>query len=250
MQLKLQRSQRAGGVLGGTVLFCLDARADYSPAESANISKYKLGGEIVYNSQAAKRHLENMGRHLDRVESDSLKDKASGLVRGVASLALAKLNLNISIASLGRGHHIECKDLPELLDAEKTLMDACRNLKQFLDAAATFNGSIILVDFDDGEKVHVSPGALELAALPASTPGDATQKAVAPETSPFASPEQSLQNTWSGMRAAYVRNPKPFYIGASVAAGLAILFLYGVGFWSLLFAGVLVGGVIVWTRRS
>ena len=78
MQLKLQRSQRTGGVLGNTVIFCLDARADYNPTETANISKYKLGGEIVYNSQAAKRHLENMGKHLDRIESESMKDKAAG----------------------------------------------------------------------------------------------------------------------------------------------------------------------------
>jgi len=167
MQLKFQRSQRVGGVLGKTVIFCLDVRAEYSPTEAANIAKYKLGGEVVYNSQAAKRHLENMNRHLSRVDNDSAWEKGAGLARGVASLALATMNLNISIASLGRGHHIECKDLPELLDAEKTLMDACRDLKQFLAAAATFNGSVILVDFDDGEKIHISQGALELEALPA-----------------------------------------------------------------------------------
>ena len=39
MQLKLQRSQRTGGVIGNTVIFCLDARADYSPVEATNISK-------------------------------------------------------------------------------------------------------------------------------------------------------------------------------------------------------------------
>ena len=53
MQLKFQRSQRAGGVFGNTVIFCLDARADYSPPEAANIAKYRLGSQIVYNSEAA-----------------------------------------------------------------------------------------------------------------------------------------------------------------------------------------------------
>jgi hypothetical protein len=250
MQLKFQRSQRTGGIIGKTVIFCLDVRTDYSLAEATNISKYKLGGQVIYNSQAAKRHLDNLDRHLDRVDSDNLKDKASGLVRGMASLALAKLNLNISIASLGRGHHIECKDLPELLDAEKTLMDACRNLKQFLEAAATFNGSIILVDFDDGEKVHIAQGALELAALlPPNLDDDTTENADTSDLPPFVSPEQQLQDVWSEIRAAYDRNPKPFYIGASVAAGIAILFLFGSDFWSLLLAGMLIGGVVFWTRR-
>jgi hypothetical protein len=251
MQLKLQRSQRTGGVIGTTVIFCLDARADYSPAEAGNISKYRLGGEIVYNSQAAKRHLENMGRHLDRVDSDSMKDKASGLVRGVASLALAKLNLNISIASLGRGHHIECKDLPELLDAEQTLMDACRNLKQFLAAAATFNGSIIVVDFDDGEKTHVSQGALEFAALPPPMPGGAALPTIAaPDAPAGASAEQSLQAMASELHRAYERNPKPFYIGASAAAGFVAFLIFGGGFIGFLIAATMIGGTVFWTRRT
>jgi hypothetical protein len=249
MQLKFQRSQRTGGLIGNTVIFCLDARADYNPTETANISKYKIGGEVVYNSQAAKRHLENMGRHLDRVDNDSLKEKAAGLARGVASLALAKLNLNISIASLGRGHHIECKDLPELLDAEKTLMDACRSLKQYLDAAATFNGSIILVDFDDGEKTHVSQGALELAALPAATPRDAGPNAAAYGAPVVSSTEQSLQTMGSEIRRAYERNPKPFYIGASAVAGFFAFLLFGGGFLGLLVAAVIIGGTVFWTRN-
>ena len=46
MQLKLQRSQRMGGVLAGTVVFCLDVRADYTADERDNINKYKLGGQV------------------------------------------------------------------------------------------------------------------------------------------------------------------------------------------------------------
>jgi hypothetical protein len=167
MQLKIQRSQRMGGVLGNAVIFCLDVRAAYAAEEAANIAKYKLGREVIYNSEATRRHLTNMNAHIDRFESDNLKDKAVGLVKGMASLAMAKMNLTVSVGSLGRGHHIECKDLPELLEAEETIMDMCRKLKQFLAAAASFDGSIILVDFDDGEKVHVSHGALQLEALPA-----------------------------------------------------------------------------------
>lgn len=173
MQLKLQRTQRAGGAFGTVVIFCLDARAEYSPAEAANIGKYKLGGQSVYNSQAARKHLERVDAHLDRTQSGGTGERAIGLARGIASFALAKMHLNISIASLGRGHRIECKDLGELLEAESALMEACRNLREFLQVAASFNGSIILVDFDDGEKVHVSQGALALDARPAREPSGA-----------------------------------------------------------------------------
>ena len=169
MQLKLQRSQRVGGALANTVIFCLDARAAYSDQEAANISKYKIGGEVIYSSEAAKRHAANMSAHLDRTQSGSVKDRSMGLARGLASLAMANMSLNITIASLGRGQHVECKNLTELLEAEETIMEACRKVKLYLEAAATFNGSIALIDFDDGEKVHNSQGLLELAASPPGT---------------------------------------------------------------------------------
>jgi len=247
MQLKFQRSQRAGGVLGTTVIFCLDARADYSPAEAANIRKYKLGGQVVYNSEAAKRHLQNLDRHLSRVDSDRIQDQAAGLVRGVASLALATMKLNISIESLGRGHHIECKDLPELLDAEKVLMEACRGLKQFLDAAATFNGSIILVDFDDGEKVHTSQGALEITALPASIPSEPRESG-SPSNPGAHTLGQELDYIGRQLRQSYDRNSRPFHVGAAILAAFVILCICGVHVWSVLSTLLLIGVTIAWNR--
>lgn len=57
MQLVLRRSQKTTGLLSKTVTFCLDVRADYSPEEQANIAKYKLGSQVVYNSAAADAQL-------------------------------------------------------------------------------------------------------------------------------------------------------------------------------------------------
>ncbi len=163
MQLRIQRSQRAGGVLGGTVFFCLDVRADYSPEEQGNIRKYKLGGEVIYNSQAARKHLDNAGMHLDRTQSGGVGERAAGLARGVLSMAMAKMSLNISIASLGRGHHIECKDLEELLEAEDTVRIACKNVTRFLEVADTFDGSELVIDYENGEeKVHLTHDAMPL----------------------------------------------------------------------------------------
>src|SRR5258706_908286 len=160
MQLKLQRSQRAGGIVGSTVLFCLDVRADYSPEERTNIRKYRIGSQAVYTSRSAQKHLDTAGTHLDRTQEGTLGTRAAGLARGALSMAMAKMSLNISIESLGRGHHIECKDLEELLEAEDTVRPSCKNVTRYLEAAATFDGSAILVEYEKGEeKVHVTPSA-------------------------------------------------------------------------------------------
>lgn len=136
MQLKLKRSQREGGVVSKTVVFCLDARAEFSASERRNIDRYKLAKTVIYNSEASKRHLANF-------------DKKGAGVSGLASLALASMSLNITIESLQRGQHIECKTMEELLGAEEQLLEACKNLKSYLDIAATFDGREILFTFED-----------------------------------------------------------------------------------------------------
>jgi hypothetical protein len=172
MQLKIQRSQRAGGVVGNTVFFCLDVRADYSAEERNNIQRYKLGGQTVYSSRAAQKHFANMDAHLSRVDDPSLKEKFAGLGRGLTSLALAKMQLTINIASLGRGHHISCKDLEELLEAEETVRNSCKNVTRYLEAAATFDGSETVIEYDKGEeRIHLTQGAPALLTYaPSDTP--------------------------------------------------------------------------------
>jgi hypothetical protein len=143
MQLKLKRSQRSGGLTGGKIFFCLDVRAEYTPEELANIQKYKLGGEVLYSSEAAKRHSEAAVAHLD----EGSRGSVGGLLKGVVSVAMAKFNLNVTIDSLAKGQHIECKDLQELLGAESAIHEACKNVKQYLDVAKTFDGREVVVDF-------------------------------------------------------------------------------------------------------
>lgn len=150
MQLHIKRSQRKGGVFGGKIYFALDVRAEYSAEERADINKYELGGELVYSSQAAKRHFEAIDQKLDA-------GGFRGFAGALGSLALAKLNLNITIASLAKGHHIECKDLGELAEAEEVLSNACKNLRGYLQMAQSFNGSEVVIDFSTGEPVPV-PG--------------------------------------------------------------------------------------------
>jgi len=117
------------------VIFILGIRAEYTPEERANINQYNLGGEIIYDSKATQQYLERA------TSAPTLK--AIGLV------ALAKMNLTVTIASLQKGHTIECKDLAELLECEDAICTACKNVKTFLQAAATFDGREIVVDLDE-----------------------------------------------------------------------------------------------------
>jgi hypothetical protein len=149
MQLKLRRSQRDGGLVAKNVIFCLDARAELTHFERDNLSRYKLYDQVIYNSEAAKRQL-------DKSVAATSEGTATGLLRGVVHLALTALRLNITIRSLERGHHIECKSMDELLAAEEAIMEACRNLKVYLDVAATFDGSEVVVEFATGEPVAVA----------------------------------------------------------------------------------------------
>ncbi|MBV9570004.1 MAG: hypothetical protein JO056_02045 [Alphaproteobacteria bacterium] len=145
MQLKIQRSQRNASI-SGKVIFCLDARAFLTAEEQANVSRYRLGGQVIYNSQASRKHLEKANE----------AGRQGSYFKSLASVALAALNLNITINGLQSGQHIECKDLDELLSAEEALMSACENLKNYLRLAATFDGREVVIGFDQEEPVALS----------------------------------------------------------------------------------------------
>jgi len=148
MQLKLRRSQRSGGMLAKKVVFALDARADLSEEERELISKYGLGSLVVYDSEARKKHNSATLGHLD--SADALGSPGRSIwsgARSLASAAMAALTLRITIDSLSSGHHIECKDLDEMLGAEAAIIEACKNIKAYLETALTFDGREEVVEF-------------------------------------------------------------------------------------------------------
>ena len=130
MQLKVQHSQRKGMT---KTIFCLDVRAEYTPDEKDNINKHNLGGEVVYSSKEAQTQLQNL-------------QNAQTAGGAILSRVLLGMNLNITIASLQKGHHIECKDLGELIDAENSVVQACKNVKGWLEVAKSFDGSEAVID--------------------------------------------------------------------------------------------------------
>lgn len=156
MQLKLKRSQKAGGVLGGKVIFILDARAEPTPEEAALIKKYNLGKINVYDSAARQKHQASAAGHFDNSSAGPVfavptgKGIASSLwstTRGLASAAMMSLSLSVTIDSLISGQHIECKDLNELLGAMHAIQEACQTIKSYLDVAMTFDGREEVLEF-------------------------------------------------------------------------------------------------------
>jgi hypothetical protein len=144
MQLRLNRSQRSKGMMSKAVIFCLDARADLTPDELQNVRKYGLGSQLLYSPAATMKHLEKAREAFQR-------DTFGGVVRGWTSLAMAKFQIEITIDSLTKGHHIECKDLDELLAAQEAIIEGCKMMKSYLEVAATFDGSEQVIDFDQPE---------------------------------------------------------------------------------------------------
>jgi hypothetical protein len=148
MQLKLKRTQRAAGLMGGKVMFALDARAELSADESELVRKYGLGKLVVYDSEARKKHNESAYGHFDDAAGGGGTGRSLWKnARGLASAAMMALSLRVTVDSLVGGQHIECKELDELLGAEGAILNACKNLKAYLETALTFDGREEVLEF-------------------------------------------------------------------------------------------------------
>jgi hypothetical protein len=140
MQLVLRRSQKTTGMLSKSVSFILDARANLSSDEAAAVKKYGLSNQVLYASSKARAHAESA------LAADPTT--GGGFLKSMASAAMSKMALNITIDSLTKGHHIECKDLEELLGAEGAIQNACEVVRGYIDMAQTFDGREVVIDFE------------------------------------------------------------------------------------------------------
>ena len=138
MQLALRRSQRKTGMLSKDVLFCLHAQVRLSGEERFAVDEYKLGKQIIYNSEKGREQLER--------SKAAMND--GKLLRGMAALARGALSLKLTIENLTGGKDIECKDLDEVLAAEAAIHEACENCKQYIAVAQSFDGSEQVVEIN------------------------------------------------------------------------------------------------------
>jgi hypothetical protein len=145
IQLKVRRSQKSS--LMGKPTFVLDARADLTPEARGLISKYGLGALVIYDSKARQQRAEAAYGHFDEATYSSTGRSLWKSARGLASAAMMVLALRVTVNNLMSGQHIECKDLDELLGAEAAIIEACQNLKAYLETALTFDGREELHEF-------------------------------------------------------------------------------------------------------
>lgn len=148
IQLRVRRSQRTAGIVSSKVVFGLDARAELTAQARALVEKYRLGPLVVYDSQARTSYSDIARTNLQASGSAAgFGGQLAGLARGLANAAMASMTLRITVASLVSGHHIECKDLHELLGAEEAIAQACESIKGYLEVAETFDGRELVIGF-------------------------------------------------------------------------------------------------------
>jgi hypothetical protein len=125
MKLLLRRGQRSG-MLGGKIVFTLEVRADLTPEERGNITKYKLGETVLY-------------------ERNSLVDRGSGLMGLATRAAFRAMNISVSVNDLAGGKKVECKDIVEMIAVTDQIREAAQTFKAVLEAAAQFAGEEVVV---------------------------------------------------------------------------------------------------------
>ena len=123
MQLLLKRDQRSG--LMGGVIFILDARAEFTPEERSNIRRYRLGKTLLYQRY-------------------QMTNPGSGWLGIVQRLLFKMRNIEVTVASLVSGTHLEFKDIHEMLAVEEHLTEVSRNFKDVLDAASGYSGENLI----------------------------------------------------------------------------------------------------------
>jgi hypothetical protein len=149
--IKTRRSKKRKGLWRKTI-FVLDARMAVSPDIRKEIAEYDLGGLIVYDSLARKHHTEQMkARHEATKQKtgwrEPIEKQVLGLVKFmfrtvlvVISATRVGLAVRVTVASLMKGAHIECRSLNELLTAEEAIAKAGGSIRAFIDEARTFDG--------------------------------------------------------------------------------------------------------------
>ena len=143
----------------GKVIFTLDARLDLTADELHLVRKYRIGGHVVYESANREKYSQAALAHLERTKDTPrltapAEEQMLGaaktfyrLARGAISATAASLSLRITIDGLISGIHIECKSLPELIEAENAIVQAAQNLKSYLQTSTTFDGRDEILEF-------------------------------------------------------------------------------------------------------
>jgi hypothetical protein len=150
MFLKIRKTTRNDKF--GRIVYMIDARLDASAEIRAQISKHRLGGRLVYESDKRQKYLEMAQHRAEQTRAqprftasadEQLKGAATTFFRlgqAIYNRSRAALALKITVDKLLSGIHVECKDVDELGEAEGAIIAAKQNLEGYLDEFSTFDG--------------------------------------------------------------------------------------------------------------
>lgn len=134
MKLLIQRNQKSG--FTGKSKYTLYVHAQLTDAEAALVRKNRLENELLL--------------YFDRDEHKSggyaRNAKDGGGFWGMAVRLLRDVSL--TVAALIHGETFTCDNVGQLLSVEAETIIAAKNLKRYIQTAATFGGEIAL-DIDD-----------------------------------------------------------------------------------------------------
>lgn len=125
MKLIFLRNQKKTGLVGKSMTFSLDVRADLSSEEREAVKQYKMGDTVLYQKY-------------------EMVDRGSGLLGLASRVGYAALNQKLTVDGLVTGRHFECKDIVEMRALEEQVRDAASVFKEILEAAAHFGGEEVV----------------------------------------------------------------------------------------------------------
>lgn len=134
MELKIKRSQSQSGLMSKKVEFQVNVQLVLTSEERKAVEKYRIGDEVVYNSEASRKNIDASRQSLAR---GGIGGVATGLVR----TAMARLSLNLTINNLTNGQTVTTKSLEEAMAAEEAVREACVAALQYIGVASLFDGS-------------------------------------------------------------------------------------------------------------
>lgn len=135
MRLLIRREQKTG--LLGKSKFSLYVRAQITDVEQDIIRKNGLAGELLLYYE----------RDTNAGVVNSMYAKG-GFIGSIGGIVKAMRDVPLTIHSLVGGTTFTCDNVAQLLDVEAEATQAAKNLKRYLEAAASFGGEIA-IDIDD-----------------------------------------------------------------------------------------------------
>lgn len=149
MKLLIKREQKTGML--GKNKFSLYVRAQITAAEEELIKKNGLANELLLyyeRDQAASGMVNSMFTK-------------GGFIGGLGGMLKLMRDVQLTVNALIVGTTFNCDNVAQLLDVETESVQAAKNLKRYLEAAATFGGEVA-IDIDEQikqERLKLTYGA-------------------------------------------------------------------------------------------